>query len=121
MKEIRNYKRPWLWRWVVEVINNRFDELSFKILRNDEGCYLMIKKYRLNLLPYWFLMYEEPMDFDDCLECIMEYCCCSNKGRAIIYDREGANPKMVIKYRRFSGERLDEFTIVRYNKMWSDS
>ena len=51
----------------------------------------------------------------------MEYCCCSNKGRAIIYDREGANPKMVIKYRRFSGERLDEFTIVRYNKMWSDS
>ena len=63
---------------------------------------------RMRYFPYWYKKETLFHNFTDCLLAIKEYCCSLNEGKACIYDPDGPNKKMVINYRRYKGEILNE-------------
>lgn len=85
------------------------DKAVFKIKRDSVGdCLLAVRMCRLFIFPYWLSLIDSPVHFMECLGFIKDWCCARNIGKAVIYDHEGANKKMTIKYRRYKGEVLNE-------------
>jgi hypothetical protein len=85
------------------------DKAIFKISRNEVGdCTLELRRHILWVFPYWFSLFTCPIHFLECLGFIKDWCCERNIGTAVIYDPQGVNPKMTIKYRRYKGEKLNK-------------
>lgn len=85
------------------------DKAIFKISRNEVGdCTLELRRHILWVFPYWLSLIDYPIHFMECLGFIRDWCCARNIGKAVIYDPEGANKKMIIKYRRYKGEKLNK-------------
>ena len=84
------------------------DKAVFRINRNEVGdCTIDIRRHML-FIPYWFSLVIVPLSFTDCLWFIKKWCCERNIGNALIFDPNGANKKMLIKYRQYKGEVLNE-------------
>lgn len=85
------------------------DSAIFRISRDEVGgCTLELCRHILWVFPYWVSLPSNPITFTECLEFIEEWCCERNIGNAIIYDPTGANKVMSIKYRKYSGEKLNK-------------
>ena len=85
------------------------DREVFRLNRNEVGdCTIDIRRHILWVFPYWLSLFTCPIHFLECLDFIKAWCCERNIGTAVIYDPQGANPKMTIKYRRYKGEKLNK-------------
>lgn len=85
------------------------DRAVFRIRRNEAGdCMLELRRHILWIFPFWFSLFICPIHFSECLDFIKEWCCERDIGTAIIYDPMGVNPKMIVNYRRYKGERLNK-------------